>query len=211
MTAPAPDSWVTLDDVKAFLRFPADYTGDDAELASALAGALAAIEDIKGHVQLLDIEDEVQPVEYGGVIFTDEKPVASVESVMIIPSSGDPITIPEADPANHVPGWKLVSHGGVIKLPLYGLNRARVGQDALITYAAGLDPVPANYIMAGKELTAHLWRTSQMNDSGGRANLDAEDTEWIRGSAGSGSYALPFKVRELLGIYGGTVKPVMVQ
>lgn len=195
-------SWLALSDVKTFLRIPDTFTGDDAELQSVIDGAAAAIEDIKGSVAEKTVTDEPHTVARKGYVFTNEHPVAQIGTVDQLPGNGTRETIPQRDDLNGVDGWELISEGGVLTVP------APIGSRVLVTYQAGKVTVPANYVLAGKEFVAHLWRTSQMNAEGGRASDGGEDTEWIRGSSGS-SYALPFKVRELLGIFGTVVKPVM--
>jgi hypothetical protein len=66
-----------------------------------------------------------------------------------------------------------------------------------ISYIAGRQLIPDNYILAAKELTGHLWRSSQHNasTSTGRPALGSDQTV-----TGQTSYALPYAVRQLLGL-----------
>lgn len=63
------------------------------------------------------------------------------------------------------------------------------GREALFTYRAGRNPIPAAIRWAAKELTVHLWRSTQAQ-RGGRAR--GEQAESAAG------YALPNRVREAL-------------
>src|SRR5690606_36691478 len=101
-------------------------------------------------------------------------------------STGD--AVPEADPLAGTDGWTLDAGAGLLTLSRdYGRVRA--------TVRVGRVPLPGNVRMAGMELIAHLWRTSQHNTSGGRPSLGVDETV-VPGV----SYALPYNVRQLLGL-----------
>lgn len=196
------NSWLTLADAKAFCRLTG--TDDDTQFGEVLDAACAAIEDIKGSIGTFTVTDEATIVENRGVLFTGAHPVASITTVTYLPGDGSTVVIPPADPVNGLAGWELRSLGGVIVIPTSGANGAPVGGNVRLTYQAGRTNIPPNYALAAKWLTQHFWRNSQLNAGAGRPGLGSGDTEWIRGASGE-SYALPFKVRELLGIYGGKV------
>lgn len=201
-------TWITLTDAKRYLRFDPTETGDDISLQLTVSAAAAMIEDIKGHVQKGAVTAELHEVEYPGAVFLDERPVASVQAVNLYRGDGSTVAIAANNPATPALGYRLVgdAKSGVLQLPPFGPNRCTVGDTVSVDYTFGLDTIPANYIEAALELIAHLWKTSQENTSGGRPGLGQPDLEWERGGAGSGNYALPFRVRELLGIFGAVVK-----
>lgn len=64
-----------------------------------------------------------------------------------------------------------------------------------VTYRAGLDVIPKNYILAALELTHHLWKNSQQNAGGGRPAVGIDETV-LTGV----SYSFPYTVRQLLGL-----------
>lgn len=199
--------WIDLDDAKAHLNKTS--SADDGELGGFIEAACAMIEDIKGHVDPLPVVETLAstPIlrshsRYGHILAWDhvvlltETPVASVTSVAFLAGDGTSSTIAEQDLASGVSyGWRL--NGTVVTVPF---TTPRYGAFE-ITYTAGVDPVPANYRMAALELVAHLWRTTQLNASAGRPQGGDPDPEFIRGQ----TFAMPFRVRELLGIYGNTV------
>lgn len=88
-------------------------------------------------------------------------------------------------------GWSLVNPEGIADAGSGGGS----GEVAVV-YQAGRDPVPGNIRLAALELVAHLWRGSQhANGAGGRPGMGNEPVT-IPGIA----YALPYRVRELLGL-----------
>lgn len=200
-------SWVQLADMRDYLRFQGTDTSDDDQLADKIDSACAVIETIKGHIAPTPITGETETVNRLGLVLLNEGPVISVEAVSLLTSTG-PVVIPKADPSLGATGagWTLSSKGGVLTVPRWGSTVAPLGSTVQISYTVGRDPIPANYVDAAKELAAHLYRTSQLNEGGGRMDVGEPDTEWMRGSAGSSNYALPFKVRELLGLFGSVVK-----
>lgn len=189
-------SWITLADAKPFLRFDPADTSDDATLQGVIDGACSLIEDVKGVVGEETVTAEDYDVEQGGRVFLKSTPVASVQSVDVLNGDGTTISVPPDDPLNGVAGWVIVTKGGVLGVPYVAGTKVRV------SYTAGRNPVPSNYVEGALEMTAHLWRSSQMNATAGRSGYGMDDTEAIRGS----TYAFPFKVRELLGIWGKVVK-----
>lgn len=190
--------------MRDFLRFGTD-TSDDDQLSELLVTACECIEDLKGRIAAAPITGELGVVQRLGIVLLDEKPVASVQSVALVRGDGTSVTIPAADPVAGVAGWTLASAGGVLTVPACGDANVHLGSTVVVDYTVGVDPIPSRYVSAVKWLTQHLWDSSQVNTSGGRMDLGEEDTEYVRGMSGA-SYALPFKVREILGIYGSVAK-----
>jgi hypothetical protein len=205
MTAP-DTSWIPIGDVKTELRFGAG-TQDDAELQRKIDAAAAVIEGIKGHVGSLPVAGELTTVQRLGLVFVTERPVVNVTTVKLLAGDGTSTVLAKRDPAGGVmTGWELRSLGGVVSVPLCANGYPTINEDSTLSvdYTAGRDPVPANYVEAAIKLSAHLWRKSH-DDSQGRMGDGGDDEEWPnRGTIGA--YALPFEVRELLGLYGSAVK-----
>lgn len=178
VTATDAGAWISLDDVRAHIK-RAD-TEQDEKLRGFRDAACQMIKDRMGHVA---------PVELAfngcGRTIVLERPAVAVISVVQV-SSGD--AVPEADALAGVPGWTLDGGAGLLRLDRdYGHLRGM--------YRAGRVPTPGNFRLAALELTAHLWRTSQHNTSGGRPTLGVDETV-VPGV----SYALPYSVRQLLGL-----------
>ena len=171
--------FVSLADVKNHLKLAA---GDDEKLRGFIAAACQMITDRMGQVSPVTVTHEVTR---GHTIVLPNRPVIEIVSVQTLP---DLETVPQADRAAGIDGWVLDSAEGVVTLTRrYGALR--------VTYRAGRSPLPSNYRLAGLELTAHLWRTSQLNSGGGRPPVGVDEVI-VPGV----TYALPYTVRQLLGL-----------
>lgn len=190
--------WIGLDDVKAHLN--KTTAADDDELAGFITAACAMVEDLIGHVDVVTVTSDWLPASrifngsgfgarWSYVLFLGESPVSSVTTVQMLDWSGTPQDVPAAGTV--VPGWSLA--GTIVTVP--------VASRYQVTYTSGLNPVPGNVRMAALELVAHLWRSTQMNAKSPGPTGDLDDS-WQQGMA----YALPFRVRELLGLYGQTAR-----
>ncbi|PZG53130.1 hypothetical protein C1I98_06120 [Spongiactinospora gelatinilytica] len=176
---PAAVTFVSLSDAREHLK-KTGLADDDAKLRRFVSAACRMITDRMGHVAPVTLS-----MEGSGCTVILERPVIAVTSVVKL-SGGD--VVPAADPAAGTTGWALDRAAGVLTL-----TRSR-GQ-VRVTYRAGRSPIPANFRLAALELTGHLWRTSQLNGGGGRPSLSA-DEQVVPGV----SYALPYSVRQLLGL-----------
>lgn len=176
---PAADgSFISLADVKNHLK--KTDTADDEKLRGFRDAACQMIKDRMGHVTPAALT-----MDGGGRTVILERPAISVTSVVQLPG-GD--SVPAADPVAGTDGWTLDAGAGLLTLSRsYGRVR--------VTYRAGRSPLPGNFRLAALELTGHLWRTSQHNTSGGRPSLGVDETV-VPGV----SYALPYNVRQLLGL-----------
>lgn len=186
-TSPVPD-FITADDLKAHLR--KSGTDDDAKLTGFVSAACTAIVERIGQVASVDAVDEAdnRHRHRRRSIVLQARPVVSVDTVEV--AGGD--EIPPADPDNHVDGWVLDRGAGVVR-------HTRVFPRGVIrvAYEAGRDPVPGNIRLAALELGGHLWKQSQLaNNSTARPPSFGDDTLVLPGLA----YALPLRVRELLGL-----------
>lgn len=182
MLTGTPEPFITVDDLKAYMKKAAG-TADDAELTDFAATACEMIRRRVG---------EVSPVTgvsdcCGALVVLEHRPVVSITSVETLPGG---TAVAEADEEAGTSGWVLQSKDAAI-LRFVGVRPGRVR----VTYQAGRDPVPANITQAAKELAAHLWRGPKLNAGGGRPSLSG-DSATVVGS----TFALPIRVRELLGL-----------
>lgn len=174
--------FISLADAIEHLRKKGD-TPDAEKLRGFVCAACQIITDRMGQVSPLTVTHEV--TRYGRTVVLPKRPVIEILAVQTLPGL---TTVPQADRAAGVDGWILDSAEGVVTLTrAYGALR--------FTYRLGRSPLPPNYRLAGLELIAHLWRTSQMNDGGGRPGIGVDEVI-IPGT----TYALPYNVRQLLGL-----------
>lgn len=186
-----PGAFVSLADVKAHMG--KTDSGDDAELAGFVTAACRMIEERIGHVTPAAFTEDVRARE---VVVLPERPVISVTSVATLP---DLTAVPQADPTTSTAGWTLDGPAGLLKYT------SRFGH-VRVAYRAGRTPVPGNVRLAALELAAHLWRSSQMNSGGVRPLMTDSDAPIFPGS----SYALPTRVRELLGLGKNPTSDILV-
>lgn len=175
---------VSLQDVKIHLKKRVTDTADDEKLQGMILSATDLIEDRVGHVMPKLITEEVYS--RGHIVVLKERPVVKVVSVTRLSTMGE---LAEHNPATGVNGWKLTSPEGILE------SYHRFPGDIQLVYRVGRVPTPHRYRLACKELVAHLWRTTQLNADGGRPPLQGD----VQVSPSS-SFALPYNVRQLLGL-----------
>lgn len=174
----AADVFVSLQDAREHLK--KEGLSDDEKLRGFIRAACRLIKDRMGHVAPVDLTTDGE-----GRTVVLERPVIAIQSVVRVPGGE---AVPEANPVAGVHGWTLDGAAGLVRLS-QPVGRVRV------TYRAGRSPIPPNFRLAALELTAHLWRTSQLNGLGGRPTLPADEVV-VPGV----TYALPYAVRQLLGL-----------
>lgn len=182
--------WIQLAETKSHLN--ETTTANDTEIQGFIDAACAAIELLIGHVDPVTYTAAVFDADARGVVILPELPVTAVSTVLQVLGGGATATIPKADPVAGVDGWTWDGSAKVI-VPGWRWTVA-------VTYSAGYataSDVPANVRLAALDLTQHLWQRSQLDTSGGRPGIDF-DPETIPGI----SSAMPYAVRELLGLYG---------
>ena len=174
--------FVSLADAIEHLKKKGD-TPDAEKLRGFVAAACQMITDRMGQVSPVTVTHEV--TRCGRKVVLPKRPVIEITSVQTLPGLE---TVPPADRASGVDGWVLDSTEGVVTLtkPYRGLR---------VVYRAGRSPLPSNFRLAGLELIAHLWRTSQLNSGGGRPPVGVDEVI-VPGV----TYALPYTVRQLLGL-----------
>jgi hypothetical protein len=194
-TSPVPD-FITVDELKVFLK--KSGTDDDAKLPGFASAACAAIVERIGQVSPVGAEDVVDCRRHRRTIILDEHPALTVTSVV----QGDGTVIPAADPANGVTGWVFQPGAGLLRNTGWWPR-----QQLTITYTAGRDPLPGNIRLAALELSGHLWKQSQLNNgSTARPSSFGDDQVIMPGLA----YALPIRVRELLGLGKNPTTQILV-
>lgn len=158
-------------------------SGNDRDdlLRTYLAGACAVINERVGQIAPTTfVEDKCSQQ---GYVKLDHWPVIEVTSVQYLPGL---MILPAGNAATGSPGWTLSDAYQPLQV---GTGNFRV------TYRAGRIDIPQNYILAALELTQHLWQVSQQNSGGGRQPVP-NDEVIIQGT----TYALPFNIRQLLGL-----------
>lgn len=168
--------FITVAELKTHLNKTS--TSDDIELVLYVETACEMIRDRMGEVAAVDAVETLASSR--GVLVLTHRPVLSIGIVT-------DVTYPV--PAL-ITGVTLESSEGIVRHPLPGRR------NITINYQAGRDPVPANFKMAALELGAHLWKSSQNNTAGGRPPLGGGEQP----SASGSNWALPYNVRQLLGL-----------
>jgi len=179
-------AFVSMLDAKRHMKKKLITVDDDDELAGFVDAACQMIVDRIGPVSPTSVVDAVHR-RHGRVVALSQHPVIDVTAVQI--PGGD--AVPAADLDNAVDGWELDAGAGLLThTGCWPYGRLRV------TYRAGRTPVPGHVRLAALELVAHLWRSIKIQTAGGRAAPPGGDDVMLVGS----SYALPNRVRELLGL-----------
>jgi hypothetical protein len=188
--APAGGTFISLAEIKRHLKKDPAKTDDDAELLEFIAAACQMIEDRIGPVTPRAATQTVWRHHHHHAsrrqILLNTHPVVDVTTVTV-----DGVTVPEADPVAGTDGWVLDAGPGVL-----AHTRHWPWGRVEVTYRTGRTPLPGNIRLAGLELAGHLWRSTKLNGSGGRPAPGGSDELALRGVG----FALPYRVRELLGL-----------
>lgn len=176
---------VSLADVKHHMKKRVTDTADDLKLQGFILAATDLIEDRMGHMMPVTITEDV--FSRGTQIVLEHRPVIEIVSVDRYPGA---VPVPAHDTPTMVRGWKMTSAEGVLE------TSGRFPGHMRIVYRAGRQPLPARFRLACLELVGHLWRVSQLNQDGGRPPLQGDASV----PAASSSFALPYTVRQLLGL-----------
>lgn len=181
--APADDGdFISLADAREHLQ---KTSADDEQLRPFVSAACRMIKDRMGQVSPATVVHDV--TQRGSTIVLPMRPVIAVITVERLPGGE---LLPPVDEVAGVAGWYLDGSEGVLRHSSCFAGRVRA------TYRIGRDPIPPNFRLAGLELIAHLWRGSQHNQSGVRPALGETDAL----SASVRTFAMPFRVMELLGL-----------
>lgn len=161
------------------------HTRDDEKIRTFIAGSCAVINDRVGQVSPITVTEDVDTT--NGYVRLSKYPIISIESVQTLPG------LALATPGNRATGqtgWYF----DAVTDPYKPFNLGLSGWFR-VTYRAGLLEIPQNFILAALELTRHLWKSSQQNPGGGRPPVPTDEIV-INGV----SYAMPYNVRQLLGL-----------
>jgi hypothetical protein len=188
-----PAAFVTVEEVK--VHMDKTDSADDAELEGFVSAACQMIRERIGEVSAVTAVEE--HCTRGDTIVLEHRPVISVTTVQQLPGLA---VIPEGDEGTGTVGWVLVSREGIVRHTHCWPGKVR------FTYQAGRVPLIGNVRLAGLELAAHLWQSSQQNSGGTRPAFGDSETPIMVGSA----YALPIRVRELLGLGQNPTDEVLV-
>lgn len=200
-TSPVPD-FITVEELKGHLK--KSGVEEDAKLSGFVSAACQMIVDRIGQVSpvvAVDVDHRHHRHHLHRrirrTIVLEERPVISVTTVVV-----DGATVPAADLVNGVDGWELSGPAGILThTGCWPWGRITV------TYTAGRLPLPGNVRLAALELAGHLWKQSQLNNgSTARPQSFGDDQVIMRGAA----YALPIRVRELLGLGKNPTDDILV-
>ncbi|WP_433225600.1 hypothetical protein [Actinomadura formosensis] len=194
MLTTAPADWITVAEVKTHMQKTG--TADDDELAGFVSAACYSIRDRIGEVSAVTAVTEA--CSWSSLIVLEHKPVIQVTKVERLPGLG---LVPAGDRGTGADGWLMQQPGaGILQ------HTSAFPGDVRVTYQAGRVPLPPNVRLAGLEMAAHLWRASQLNSGGGRPAIADDGQPIIPGVA----YALPIRVRELLGLGDNPTSEVLI-
>jgi hypothetical protein len=196
VTPTAGLNFISLAEAKKHLNKDLAKTTDDAELLEFVTAACSKIVDLIGPVAPVTVVETVPCRAPLQVIVLEQHPVISVTSV-----TADGTTVPEADFGTGVSGWVLDPGPGLL-----GHSQRWPWGQVQVTYRAGRTALPGNIRLAALELTGHLWKQSQLNNGGGRPQITGDDPVMMPGLA----YALPLRVRELLGLGKNPTSEILV-
>ncbi|MCF6376902.1 phage gp6-like head-tail connector protein [Nocardioides KLBMP 9356] len=166
---------LSLASVKSHLNITGEQ--HDTELQAMLDAAVAAIGERVGPLEPVERTVRVRSTGYGLRV---PGPVASITSI----SDMYETTLTIAD-------LYLDADPGLVS---YADGRAVPAGHYLVTYMAGRDPVPADLLLAAKELVRHFWNTQR----GPTRRPGSAPSESAANSVPGAAYLLPFRVSELL-------------
>ncbi len=176
-----PRFLISLDDLREALNLAATNTTHDAELRLYLAAATCVIESLdRPYLQ------ETRTHTFSGgctSLVLPEAPIASVVSVTHTPASGIPETIAATS-------WRANTYSGIVT----AVERFPAGvQNLTVTYTVGEGQIPANVILAARELCRHWWQRSQQSPRPSFGGMGGDgDTVYVA------NYAVPNFVIGLL-------------
>ncbi len=176
-----PRFLISLDDLREALNLAATNTTHDAELRLYLAAATCVIETLdRPYLQ----ETRTHTFSGGSTsLVLPEAPITSVVSVTNTPTGGSPETIAATS-------WRANTYSGIVT----AVERFPAGlQNITVTYTVGEGQIPANVLMAARELCRHWWQRSQQSPRPSFGGMGGDgDTVYVA------NYAIPNFVVGLL-------------
>lgn len=181
MITSEPEPFITATELKNHLNKTSATPDDEFELF--IETSCEMIRDRMGQVSPVTAVEALNTRR--DVLILEHTPVISIDTIT---DSRTGLEIPPY--STNVRGWLLDGREGVLR------HSHRFPGAMTIEYTAGRVPTPPNYKLAALELGAHLWRSSQQNSAGGRPPVGGGDGQVVQGT----SWALPYSVRQLLGL-----------
>ncbi len=176
-----PRFLISLTDLREALNLAATNTTHDAELRLYLAAATCVIETLdRPYLQ----ETRTHTFSGGSTsLVLPEAPITSVVSVTNTPTGGSPETIAATS-------WRANTYSGIVT----AVERFPAGlQNITVTYTVGEGQIPANVLMAARELCRHWWQRSQQSPRPSFGGMGGDgDTVYVA------NYAIPNFVVGLL-------------
>lgn len=178
-------SIMSLAAAKAHLNMSQSVTRDDDELRNMIEAVTSVVERHRSEVIPRRTVTEHWPNSSGSQVVLLHHPVISITSMIDTNGASVPV-------GDHL----LDGQNGIITF----LGGFRGTRPASITYVAGYEQIPANYILAAKIILAHLWTTQRIQNIGAQPTLGSQSRreEQIVTPTGMG-YAIPHRAIELLG------------
>jgi hypothetical protein len=157
----------------------------DDNLRMFIAAAAVAVEDHTGRKIVRRTITE-KHYRVGGTLILNRTPVISVTAV----ETTDGVT------SWNVAGLDVDSDTGIVR-PFSGVGPRG---NFSVTYLVGMRSVPANYLLAGRIITEHLWQTMRpFVGAGAMVNAAMDDSLDAR-AGGLVGFAIPNRALELLGV-----------
>ncbi|MEV6791250.1 phage head-tail connector protein [Streptomyces sp. NPDC051320] len=170
---------ITLAQAKAQLGIDPDDTSDDDELQLYLEAATIAVEKARG--QVIDVRPVIDDLDLTG-------------AATFVLRSSPAIELTSVEAVDGSQTWDITA------LHLYGqsgrvsvLSGPPVTGLVSVSYTAGMQPIPDNYVLAALIIVQHLWET-QRGSMGVQLGGEAEAYTPGRG------FAIPRRAIELLGL-----------
>ena len=167
---------ISLADAKAALNVPSGTRVNDDELRLYIAATTQVIEDIVGNVLSTSITETFDGGGYSVLLSQ-------------VPSAITSVTVDGTATTNYVANLSSgIVYAGTSGVP-WVFNSGR--QNVVVTYAAGLQQIPPNVILAAREEVRFLY---QIGQQGGRPSLGGapQDLSWT-----PSGFAVPQRVIEL--------------
>lgn len=175
---------VGLDEVKEHGNITS--TASDRELLDFIGTAQQMVEQLVGPTVPVTVTGE-RHRSVGSTIWLDRPPVLSITSVQEY-AGATPLSALVAGE------WAFDAASGRLDRIVSGYPSYWLGTEVLVTYRAGRAPIPEAIRWGAKELTVHLWRSTQAQ-RGGRARGDVAE------AATAAPFGVPNRVRDALALY----------
>lgn len=179
------DQIISLREAKKQLRLPMDSSDHDDDLRLFIAAAGIAVEDHSGRKLVRRTITGEQHRRVCGTLILDRSPVVAVTSV----STVDGPTTWDVDNLNVDTTTGIVTT--TAGMGLYG--------NLTVTYITGMRVIPANYLLAARIITEHLWQTMRPFSTLSVPSVGTLEDSLDARSGGLVGFAIPNRALELIG------------